>query len=251
MFLNYIIKNMDESILNEIISWKYDGKYSEYNMDSYNDLKARNSRIVNSKNWDEYFLIKMKLKKKFLKLVLKYSKNGKPVLECGCGTGKFSAYLASLKLDTYAMDLEMEMVEQTKQLSNDVSPNNPVKVLQGDIAEIPFSNKFFSVTHSSGVFEHFSDSKIIELINEQLRVADICIFSVPSPYFEKKMLGNERFMKRKQWRKIISKSNAKIIKESGYHYKTLNKRILDILKKPKRLFKPIALYTFVLGEKEK
>ena len=45
---------MDESILNEIISWKYDGKYSEYNMDSYNDLKARNSRIVNSKNWDNY-----------------------------------------------------------------------------------------------------------------------------------------------------------------------------------------------------
>jgi len=54
MFLNYIIKNMDENILNEIISWKYDGKYSEYNMDSYNDLKARNSRIVNSKNWDNY-----------------------------------------------------------------------------------------------------------------------------------------------------------------------------------------------------
>lgn len=201
------------------------------------------------KNWDEYFKTKMKLKKRFLKLVIKYSQNGKPVLECGCGTGKFAAYLASLGLDSYAMDLETAMVEQSKQLSISVSPNNPVKVFQGDISNIPFDDKFFSVTHSSGVFEHYSDSKIVELINEQLRVADICIFSVPTPYFEKKMLGNERFMRRKQWREIISQSNAKIIRETGYHYKTFSKRVLDILKKPKRLFKPIALYTFVLEEK--
>ena len=202
------------------------------------------------KNWDEYFKTKMKLKKKFLKQVLKYSKNGKPVLECGCGTGKFAAYLASLGLDSYAIDLESAMVEQTKQLSKNVSPDNPVKVKQGNIKEIPYNDKFFSVTHSSGVLEHYSDEEIVQLINEQLRVADICVFSVPTPYFEKKMLGNESFMKRKQWRKIISKSNATIIKETGYHYKTLNKRIYDIIKKPKRLFKPIALYVFVLKEKE-
>lgn len=201
------------------------------------------------KNWDEYFKIKMKLKRRFLKLVLKYSKNGKPVLECGAGTGKFAVYLASLGLNSYAMDLEEAMVEQAEQLSIKVTPNNPIKVFQGDISNIPFNNKFFSVTHSSGVFEHYSDLKIIELINEQLRVSDICIFSVPTKYFEKKMLGNERFMPRKQWREIISQSNAKIIEESGYHYKTLGKRILDILKRPKRIFKPIALYTFVLKEK--
>ena len=201
------------------------------------------------KDWEQYFKIKMKLKKPFLNLVLKYSKNGKPVLECGSGTGKFSAYLASLGLDAYAMDLEQAMVEQAKDLSNKVSPNNPVKVLQGDIRNIPFKDKFFSVTHSSGVFEHYSDSEIIEIINEQLRVSDVCIFSVPTPYFEKKMLGNERFMMRKEWEKIISQSKAKIIKETGYHYKTIGKRIIDIIKQPKRIFKPIALYTFVLKEK--
>lgn len=201
------------------------------------------------KDWNQYFKTKMKLKKNFLKLVIKYSKNSKPVLECGSGTGKFSAYLASLGLDVYAIDLEYAMVERAKELSNKVSPENPVKVLQGDIRNIPFTDNFFSVTHSSGVFEHYSDSEIVEMINEQLRVSDVCIFSVPTQYFEKKMLGNERFMKRKEWRKIISKSDAKIIKETGYHYKTLGKRIIDILKKPKRIFKPIALYTFVLMEK--
>lgn len=202
------------------------------------------------KNWDEYFKIKMKLKKRFLKLVLKYSISGKPVLECGSGTGKFAVYLASLGLDSYAIDLESAMVEQTKELSSNITPNNPVKVLQGNIINIPFEDKFFSVTHSSGVLEHYSDAEIVEFINEQLRVSEVCIFSVPTKYFEKKMLGNERFMKRKQWRQIISQSNAKIIKETGYHYKTFSKRVLDILKKPKRLFKPIALYTFVLKEKD-
>lgn len=202
------------------------------------------------KNWDEYFKTKMKLKKKFLKQVLKYYDGEKPVLECGAGTGKFSAYLASKGVKVYAMDLEQAMVEQARELSKHVSPENEVNVFQGDIRNIPFENKFFSVTHSSGVMEHYSDEEIAEIINEQLRVSDICVFSVPTPYFEKKMLGNERFMKRNKWREIINKSNAKIIKETGYHYKALWNRVIDICKKPYRIFKPIALYVFVLKEKE-
>lgn len=142
------------------------------------------------------------------------------------------------------------MVEETKELSNKICPNNPVKVIQGDIFSIPYKNEFFSVTHSSGVFEHYSDEEIVKLINEQLRVSDVCIFSVPTKYFEKKMLGNERFLSRDKWREIISKSNAYIVEESGYHYKTLINRIIDILKKPKRIFKPIALFVFVLKKKE-
>lgn len=58
------------------------------------------------------------------------------------------------------------------------------------------------------------------------------------------------FYQEKKWREIISKSNGKIIKETDYHYKTLKNRIIDIIKKPKRLFKPIAMFTFVLQEKE-
>ena len=142
------------------------------------------------------------------------------------------------------------MVEQAKKLSKQVSPENEVNVFQGDIRHIPFENNFFSVTHSSGVMEHYSDEEIVEIINEQLRVSDVCVFSVPTSYFEKKMLGNERFMKRNKWREIIDKSNAEIIKETGYYYKTLQNRIIDICKKPSRIFKPIALYVFVLKEKE-
>lgn len=201
------------------------------------------------KNFDEYFKTKMKLKQPFLRQVIKYAKD-KPILECGCGTGKATVYLASKGIKSYGMDLEEAMVKQTKELSKKVCKDNPVKTVQGDIRNIPFKDKFFSVTHSSGVLEHYSDEEIIELINEQLRVSDICVFSVPTKYFDKKMLGNERFMTRKEWISIINKSNARIIKKFGYHYKKLGKRIIDILKKPKKIFKPIALYGFVLEERE-
>ena len=187
-------------------------------------------------NWDEYFQTKIKLKKKFLKLVLKYASTGKPVLECGAGTGKFSVYLSMLGLDVHALDLEKEMVEQTINLSKSKHPENPVKAVQGDAFNIPYDDGTFSVTHSSGVLEHYSDEEIVKLINEQLRVSDVCVFSVPTAYFEKKMLGNERFLSRKKWREIISKSDATIIKETGYHYKTLKNRLKDIIKKPSRLF---------------
>lgn len=202
------------------------------------------------KDWDEYFKVKMKLKKKFIKLILKYLDNEKPILECGCGTGKTSVYLSSLGIKTYAMDIEEAMVKETKKRSRKINPSNLVKVFNGDIREIPYKNKYFSVTHSSGVLEHYCDEEIVNIINEQLRVSDYCIFSVPTKYFDKKMLGNERFLKRKEWRKIIQQSNAKIIKESGYNYKPLKKRILDIIKKPKYIFKPIALYTFLLEERK-
>ncbi len=210
----------------------------------------RNYINKNFSDWDEYFNIKMKLKRKFIKQVLKYSVSGKPVLECGCGTGKTSILLSSYGITTYATDIEKEMVKETKKKSKEMYPENLVNVFEGDIRTIPYENKFFSVSHSSGVLEHYSDEEIVNLINEQLRVSDYCVFSVPTKYFEKKMLGNERFLSRKEWKNIISKSNAKIIKESGYHYKTLKYRLLDIIKKPNRIFKPVALYLFVLKERE-
>lgn len=202
----------------------------------------------NFKDWNQYYYVKMKLKKRFLTQVIKYSNSGKPILECGCGTAKTTMFLSTVEISAYAMDIEEEMVNAAKERFKNL--HSDYTIIQGDIHKIPYSDKFFSVTHSSGVLEHFSDSEIIKLINEQLRVSDYCIFSVPTSYFEKKMLGNERFLKRKEWRKIINQSRAEIIKETGYHYKKIKYRIIDIIKKPKRLFKPIALYVFVLKERD-
>lgn len=56
--MGYIIKNMDENILRKIISWKYEGEYSEYNLDSYEKLKNRKSSLTlpeKSENYLCYF----------------------------------------------------------------------------------------------------------------------------------------------------------------------------------------------------
>jgi len=117
------------------------------------------------KDWDEYFKIKIKLKKNFIKLILKYLDEQKPILECGCGTGKTSIYLSSLGINTYTMDIEDAMIKETKKRSRKIHPSNLVNVFKGDIRKIPYKDKFFSVTHSSGVLEHYSDEEIINIIN--------------------------------------------------------------------------------------
>lgn len=45
--MNYTIKNMNKDILIEIISWKYDGRYSQYNIEPYDDLIKRKAAITN------------------------------------------------------------------------------------------------------------------------------------------------------------------------------------------------------------
>lgn len=56
--MDYIIMNMNDNILKEIVKWKYEGKYEEYNLESYESLKSRKSSITlpeKSKNYLCYF----------------------------------------------------------------------------------------------------------------------------------------------------------------------------------------------------
>lgn len=56
--MKYDIKNMNEDILREIIKWKYEGEYAEYNLESYEKLKERKSSLLDpnkSQNYLCYF----------------------------------------------------------------------------------------------------------------------------------------------------------------------------------------------------
>lgn len=56
--MNYKITSINEDIVKEITTWKYDGQYSVYNTESFEDLKARNANIINptkSNNYMCYF----------------------------------------------------------------------------------------------------------------------------------------------------------------------------------------------------
>ena len=51
---------------------------------------------------------------------------------------------------------------------------------------VSFEIRDFELNKKGEKCVNYSDEKIVEIINEQLRVSDICVFSVPTPYFEKK-----------------------------------------------------------------
>jgi ubiquinone/menaquinone biosynthesis C-methylase UbiE/HD superfamily phosphohydrolase YqeK len=200
-------------------------------------------------NAQNYIDQKRKLKYNFLELIRKNASFKKPMLEAGSGTGKTSADFASKGYQAYAMDIEEDMLIKAKALSKMIAPENPVKIIHADIHRIPYDNKFFAVTHSSGVLEHFQDDEIVELLNEQLRVSDKVVFAVPSPYFKVKMNGDERFLPKKKWKELISKTRGKIITETGTHYRPLCQRIIEFPKNLHRIIYSKANYVFELEEK--
>ena len=56
--MKYYVKKLSEEILKEIINWKYEGQYQEYNLDSYEILKKRKSSMLDpnkSQNYLCYF----------------------------------------------------------------------------------------------------------------------------------------------------------------------------------------------------
>lgn len=52
--MKFVIKNMEQDIVKQIIAWKYEGMYSEYNMDSYEELIMKNSSIINPEKRNNY-----------------------------------------------------------------------------------------------------------------------------------------------------------------------------------------------------
>ena len=71
------------------------------------------------------------------------------------------------------------------------------------------------------MLEHFSDQDINKLLQENLRVAKIVIFSVPNNSYPKKDVGNERLLSKFKWEKILQP--YKILNSVNYSLKMLPK----------------------------
>ncbi len=187
---------------------------------------------------------KIKAKQKYIKLIKSYAGDGK-LLEAGCGTAVVSSYLAQYQ-NVSAIDLDEKMVDLAKKISKKFF-NGKNKIKQGSILELPYKDNTFEVSFSNGVLEHFSDEDIIKVINEQLRVAKYMIFGIPSCYYdpEEAAYGNERFLPKKHWLKLIEMSGAKLLKVVNFSDEGLFNRI----KKVKKWFRPSPFFIFVLERK--
>lgn len=193
--------------------------------------------------YKSYYKKKIKYRKKFIKKIKKYA-NSK-VLESGCGTGVISINLANNNLTSYAVDNDKNMLELVKKISISQNSNIP-NLIDEDIFKVhkQFKKDEIDVTYSIGVYEHYNDKEIKRLLKYQLKISKYVFIGIPTKYFNEteKLYGNERFLKIKYWRKLLSSVNCKIVEEFSCYNDNFFKRLL----KYKKWFKPAPIHIFVV-----
>lgn len=195
----------------------------------------------------DYVYDKVKYKKTFTNLIKKYSPN-KEIIEAGCGTGVVSTYMASLGYSTTAVDIDKDILNLAKEISKKYNAKNKPTFLQMSILDLEFEKEKFDVSFSNGVVEHFNDKEIIKILKEQMEIASTVIVGIPTRYFdqEEAMYGDERYLKFKYWRQLISEAGGKIVEEKSYHFASIWEQVLEV----KKYFRPKPFKVFVIVANE-
>jgi len=148
----------------------------------------------------------------YINEILKNTKKGDSLLEIASGSGYTSLVLLYSGRDNVtASDIEDELLE-------DIEEKMPeLMVEKVDAFDMPYGDGSIDCIFHQGFLEHFSDEDIIKLLNESARVGKKVIFDIPNArrWDKTKEYGDERFMYHRRWKKLIGKSNLRIIKDTG------------------------------------
>ncbi len=174
---------------------------------------AKNWATFYSKSFDFEFLIRNTyVHLDMFKSI--YNERPKRLLEVGVGSGSMSIFWSYLGLKLFALDNDPRVLEKAKYMSKSLNGN--VKFVYGDAFKLPFKDNSFDVIFHQGLLEHFSDEEIIRLLNEQLRVGKVAVFSVPNNFYKEKDFGDERLLSKKNWDKFL-KTNFNLIESKNYN----------------------------------
>ncbi|WP_060674933.1 class I SAM-dependent methyltransferase [Rossellomorea vietnamensis] len=90
------------------------------------------------------------------------------ILEAGAGTGTSSLQLAKLGAHVTLVDYSMVAIEKMKKMYN----RNQIEAdfICGDIREIDRASDSYDIVFNSGVLEHFSYSKQVNILKEMTRI---------------------------------------------------------------------------------
>jgi len=88
-------------------------------------------------------------------IIYDYLKDCNYILEAGCGTGRFSIYLAKNGKKIVAMDTSKEMLNIAKQKAEKENVETKIEFVESDIENIPFNDKSFDAVLSFAVLRHF------------------------------------------------------------------------------------------------
>lgn len=194
---------------------------------------------IDSVGEEVYFKQKIKHKKPLIRLIEKYSPN-KTVIETGCGSAVVSTYLASLGYKVSCVDIDKDIIDLAKTFT--ITKDNP-KFILGDIKNLQ-TDSHYDVSFSNGVFEHFSDEDIKQIIESCKKISNFGVVGIPTKFFtrEEAMYGNERYLSKKEWIEIFTKANVTILETKTNDYRGWVKQIIQI----KKWFKPKPFLIFVL-----
>ena len=192
---------------------------------------------------ENYVDDKIKNKKILINLIKKYSKKNK-LIESGSGTGVLSTYMASLGYDVTGIDIDEDILKLSKKITKNYNSKNKPNFQKKSIFELDYRKNTFDVSFSNGVLEHFTDEQIIDTLKQQMKIAKVVIFGIPTKYFnqEEAMYGYERYMSYKFWRNLINNAGGMILEEKSMHYMNKRKRLLNF----KKYFRPYPYRIFVI-----
>src|SRR4030067_2443094 len=125
------------------------------------------------------------------------------ILEIGIGSGRYSIFFSWLGVNVVGIDNNRIVVETA--WKNNEQLNGTAYFHLADAFNLPYKDNSFDCLISQGLFEHFKDNEIVELLNEQIRVAKTVLFTVPNNYYRKLDFGNERLLSSKNWDEILQK----------------------------------------------
>lgn len=130
----------------------------------------------------------------YLQKVIDYTDG--QTLEFGCGTGTQTLAVQPYVDNAVGVELSSDRIELTYERANRMSADT--QFIQGDMFELPFDDDTFSTSFNSGIFQHFDNNGIKEIINEVGRVSrDYLILSVANHWYPAQ--SETRRMKSHEW----------------------------------------------------
>lgn len=128
-------------------------------------------------NKDDYkYLLESCKKDEATSYILKYMPKTGKILEAGCGLARFVKYLSDKGYDVEGVEYSKKTVAMVKELDAEL------KVMQGDILDLPYETNSIDGIISLGVVEHFTEGPH-EPLKEMCRVlkpGSFAIITVPS-----------------------------------------------------------------------
>lgn len=170
------------------------------------------SRTSNIKNIAEDILFHAALFKAVI------STRPQSILEVGIGKGSMSIILGSLGFQVTGVDNDESLVRLASKRIQNTYLCRRVTFAVADgfhLGDFFSGDPLFDCCFSQGLLEHFSDEEIRRLLNEQLRVTRVAIFSVPSVFFPFQEFGNERLLSIEEWVGILQGYNIRASKYYG------------------------------------